>query len=291
MRAARPGAARVPPAACLPACGRARRARCAGDRHRSARPLAGRRRRSLCARGGASDDRRRARSGSCSAARRGSCGPAGRGASGGAPAAARAAARGAHPRPGVRQQAGGGQREEDPPLHADVGGDPVLGDPGLVEQPQHEQQRAPQARGEHHRPVAAGQMEAASLGARVQQVQHRQPRPAARRPPRTRRPGRRSGFGSTSGAARRRVDDRVLLVPRQEHRHEQRDRGDRRQAPVAIQGAPGVQRAALACAALRGRRRRDTGFARTPRLYGRSPGLTASAAPQCLRCLARLGRA
>ena len=44
--------------------------------------------------------------------------------------------RGAHPRAGVGEQPGGGEREEDPPLHADVGGDAVLGDPGLVEQPQ-----------------------------------------------------------------------------------------------------------------------------------------------------------
>ena len=146
---------------------------------------------------------------------------------------------GAHPRAGEREQPGGGEREEDPPLDADVRGDAVGGDPGLVEQAQDQQQRHPDAGGEHDRAVAAGELEGAPLAAREQQVEH--------------------GHGDeqdgglderedlervqVAALQRRRargVDDRVLLVPGQEHRHEQRRRGGAREALLGRQCPPGA---------------------------------------------------
>ena len=111
--------------------------------------------------------------------------------------------------------------------------------PGLSNRRRIEQQRHPDPGGEHDRAVAAGELEGAPLAAREQQVEH--------------------GHGDeqdgglderedlervqVAALQRRRargVDDRVLLVPRQEHRHEQRRRGGAREALLGRQGPPGA---------------------------------------------------
>jgi hypothetical protein len=53
-------------------------------------------------------------------------------------------------------------------LDPHIRGHSVARDPGLVEQPQHEQQRGPEARSEYHATIAARELEGAALATREQ---------------------------------------------------------------------------------------------------------------------------
>ena len=130
--------------------------------------------------------------------------------------------------------------DEDAPLDADRRLDqPFLAAVGLVELAVEDQEHDPQPGAHDHRAVAAGEMERLALRAGPQQHEHPHDHDEDRRL--DERVDAECGLGVVDARERLAVvDERVprLLVPRQQHRAQQRERRDGGEALLAAQRAP-----------------------------------------------------
>jgi hypothetical protein len=138
----------------------------------------------------------------------------------------------------VGQQRAEQEGDEDAPLHSDRRLDQAFLAPvGLVELAEEDQEHHPQAGARDDGAVAAGQVERLALGPRPQQRDHADHDDEDRRLDERVDAERALGVVDPLEVA---ADDRVagLLVPGEQHRQQQQERGDRRQALLARERAP-----------------------------------------------------